>query len=777
MLDANALVGKEISGCEILSKVAEGGMGSVFRARHKALNRIVCLKILSPALANDKKAVALFLTEARAIAELDHPNIVNVYNVGKEQGYYFIIMSFVEGQTLSALLKKERILPIGLVLDLFDGVLKGLSVAHDKGIIHRDIKPSNILITPEGKPKIVDFGIAKKVNKETGSTKTTELAGTAYFIAPEQAIGKDIDPRADLYSVGASMYYVLTGHFPYNGKTTIEIIQKHINDPVPNPSKLRPELPGWLVMAIQKLMSKNPDDRFQTAKETYLHFQKMRAEEQLKIDTMHGQASIELGVENSLQIANRTVVQPISTQEKRSKDVYRQLFSTTPVYKQVQHVTADMPQLEDAVVGTPKRPLPPVIRKHKEETEQAKAFNPATQVTQAQLKEQSTLNAIHAKQMTGTLLRLAVLFPLFMLFTYGVGYILFSLGKICSAFIQPNNSFIGNLLAPIASGHLVPHQLLYMMLSLLAIAAVFTLTSFVKSYAKTTFALLAFAIVSYLAGFFTPEVHFFDLNGTAAYLFSPQYYLCYLLVAITWAVSLCWRINRTWPERILASVLVLFTAMLAYRASSLGIPPDWGLLSAKFFLICGSGCILWSLYYLIFKPEHSLVMPTVLLIAGLGGMWLFNVSGLASTLKTNVNTFAAVIPMHKPAADQKANAELDKSIASLSQPALFNAFANNKEINYMTEKQKQEFLTNAFEKYAGPLLSQEYYPLMTSLMTTYYLTGPSKTSLKIWDYAASYPVLGFNQQAQDNHAYYFLILLLFIMAGFHCVGGILFRED
>ena len=220
MLDGQSLVGKEISGCEILTKVAEGGMGAVFKARHKALNRIVCVKILSPALANDKKAVTLFLTEARAIAELDHPNIVNVYNVGKEQGYYFIVMSFIEGQTLSAMLKKERVLPIGRVLDLFDGVLKGLSVAHEKGIIHRDIKPSNILITPDGRPKIVDFGIAKKVDKEKGSTKTTELAGTAYFIAPEQALGKDIDTRSDLYSVGASMFYVLTGHFPYNGKNT-----------------------------------------------------------------------------------------------------------------------------------------------------------------------------------------------------------------------------------------------------------------------------------------------------------------------------------------------------------------------------------------------------------------------------------------------------------------------------------------------------------------------------------------------------------------------------
>lgn len=171
MSENPSLVGKEISGCEILNKVAEGGMGAVYKARHKALNRIVCVKILSPALANDKKAVELFLTEARAIAELDHPNIVNVYNVGKEKGYYFIVMSFIEGQTLSMMLKKNKILPIGLVLDLFEGVLLGLDAAHAKGIIHRDIKPSNILINPQGQPKVVDFGIAKKWIKKKAPPK------------------------------------------------------------------------------------------------------------------------------------------------------------------------------------------------------------------------------------------------------------------------------------------------------------------------------------------------------------------------------------------------------------------------------------------------------------------------------------------------------------------------------------------------------------------------------------------------------------------------------
>ncbi len=155
------LVGQEIGGCVILEKIAEGGMGSVFKAKHKALDRIVCVKILSPALADDKKAVGLFLTEARAIAEIDHPNIVFVYNVGKEKGYHFIVMSYIEGESLSSIVRRRPNLPLSFIVDAFCGILQGLDAAHQKGIIHRDIKPSNILINKKLEPKIVDFGSQK----------------------------------------------------------------------------------------------------------------------------------------------------------------------------------------------------------------------------------------------------------------------------------------------------------------------------------------------------------------------------------------------------------------------------------------------------------------------------------------------------------------------------------------------------------------------------------------------------------------------------------------
>ena len=767
MAEGESLVGKEISGCEILEKVAEGGMGAVYKARHKALNRIVCVKILSPNLSKDKKAVTLFLTEARAIAELDHPNIVNVYNVGKEQGYYFIVMSFVEGQTLSALLKKQRILPIGQVLDLFDGVLQGLSVAHEKGIIHRDIKPSNILITPEGKPKIVDFGIAKKVDKETGSTKTTELAGTAYFIAPEQALGKSLDTRADLYSVGASMFYVLTGHFPYNGKNTIEIIQKHINSPVPDPSSLRPELPGWLSLAIQKLMSKNPDDRFQTAREAYEYFNKMRAEDQLKIDTMHGRATVNLGAEASLPILQTNTLPTSSVKQQRAQDVYRSWTSrhTRPGAKN----SAEMPNLDDL----DKRLKVDVPSSSKLSPEEIARKTVANNLA----SEKRTLRKMQAKQVTKKILQLVFFLPLFVIFMVAVGSILYHLGTICSTFVSPHNGFLANLFAPLSAGHLEPQQLLYTILSVLAIFGIFAISS-LKVYSRTTMLLLFFAAGCYLAGLFTPKIPFFDLSDVFSHLFSAEYYLCYLALATTWAIALCWRLNRTWTECILTASLIVLSLSLSYRASALTIAPDWTLILTKLAMLGTVFFSLVSIYHVIVKSDRSIVLPSVCFLAAIGCLWFYNVSGLYGNIHTTVDTLIDAIPMEKPT-DQQRFSEPDPDMGSFSfdRPGYFSLHAIDKAINYLPEEEKQKFLTQAIHRYAGNFIQEDQYPLFISLLETYYLSGHNKTSLKIWDYSISYPIKNFNNNAQENHAYSFMVVMLFLLAVLNCAGGILFKED
>ncbi len=773
MLDGQSLVGKEISGCEILTKVAEGGMGAVFKARHKALNRIVCVKILSPSLANDKKAVSLFLTEARAIAELDHPNIVNVYNVGKEQGYYFIVMSFIEGQTLSSMLKKERVLPIGRVLDLFDGVLKGLSVAHEKGIIHRDIKPSNILITPEGKPKIVDFGIAKKVDKEKGSTKTTELAGTAYFIAPEQALGKDIDTRADLYSIGASMYYVLTGHFPYNGKNTIEIIQKHINEPVPNPAKLRSDLPGWLGLTIQKLMSKNPEDRFSTAKEVYLHFAKMRAEEQLRVKNAHGRATVDLGIESSLKISNEQEAFSSTSRNLGATEFYRSITAKQTQPGRSKNIT-EMPKLDDLASGAAQEPAPrtppplaPTMELVPEKNVQATTV-PAPSATVSAIREPKPAIKVIAK--------LLILLPIFLGFAALVGYVFFSLGKICSAYVSDSVGFFGNLLAPLTVGKTLPNQLFYTALSLVMLGLIFA-SSAVKAYARTTAIMLALAAASYLAGVFTPEVKFFDASSMMEYLFSPEYYLCYLVPAAAWAVSLCWRLNRTVPERIFGMALIVLSCVLAYCASSLTITPDLSTISTKILFAAAVLFALLAAYYLSARAERSIILPTICFLLAISCFWLYNISGLAGRVQTTVNTLVDVIDMPNADDAQKAQAKAQEEYLKISRPGVFKAIGSSKAINYLSEEKKDQMLTDYFDQYAGELLPQENYPFFISLLKTYYLYGPSKTSFKIWDYAASYPVENFNKNAQTNNAYFFLVMLLFVMAGLNCVGGILFKED
>ena len=544
MSEQNSLIGQVISGCEILEKTAEGGMGAVYRARHRALNRIVCVKILSPGLSKDKKAGELFLTEARAIAGLDHPNIVNVYNVGKEGGYYFIVMSFIEGQTLSAMLKKEKVLPINRVLNLFDGVLQGLHAAHEKGIIHRDIKPSNILITPQGQAKLVDFGIAKKVDK-TGSTKTTELAGTAYFIAPEQALGKNLDTRADLYSIGASLYYVLTGRFPYNGKNTIEIIQKPISDPVPNPADLRKDLPAWLGPAVQKLMSKNPDDRFQTAKDTYEYFRKMRAEDQLQLSKG---GNIDLGGESAMVVKEER--HPTQTLRTQRQMLYSQPPVTTPAAKppsSAEQPSTQGPSLMPSLSASAPAPKPapakskePVVQMlDATKVKPVKSFRPVTSRSRIPGLISSFVRTV--RQKTTDLL---IFVPLFAMFTAVNVYMFYLLGKTCSVHVLNGAGIFQNLAAPFIADQYAPNQLLFMIICAILLVGIFAFSS-LRAFKHTTTLLLSLAVLSFFAGLFTPQVPFMQLSHVFPHLLSPQYYLCYLVFAVAWGSSLCLTVNRS----------------------------------------------------------------------------------------------------------------------------------------------------------------------------------------------------------------------------------------
>lgn len=259
--------GVVFAGCKITCKLGQGGMGSVYKAHQESLDKFVCVKLLSPDLAREQRNVEFFLREARSAAKLDHPNIVHIYNFGQENGAYYILMSFVEGKSLQDLVAEKGPLSIKEATDIISGILDGLAHAHSKSIIHRDIKPSNILVTSEGKPLIVDFGLARSISEDKQLTMAGEMVGTAYFMSPEQGLAGTVDSRADLYAAGATYYYILAGAYPFEGKSSMEVIHKHIGEPVPNIILKRPEVPLWAARVIERLMRKKPEDRYQSAAE------------------------------------------------------------------------------------------------------------------------------------------------------------------------------------------------------------------------------------------------------------------------------------------------------------------------------------------------------------------------------------------------------------------------------------------------------------------------------------------------------------------------------
>ncbi len=761
-----SLVGQEISGCEILQKVAMGGMGSVYKARHKALDRIVCVKILSPALTNDKKAVELFLTEARAIAELEHPNIVQVYNVGKEKGYYFIVMSFIEGQTLSQLVKRNKNLPLDIVLDLFEGILLGLDAAHAKGIIHRDIKPSNILINAEMQPKIVDFGIAKKMDKEKGSTKTTELAGTAYFIAPEQALGRDLDTRADLYSVGASLYYVVTGQFPYNGKNTIDIIQKHINDPIPNPAQLVPELPAWLCGAIQKLMAKKPEDRFQTAKETYVYFQKMRAEEQLRIDKG---GSLNLGSNSALKLVKEEKFSTSTQQRRQLEKKLKQSVNTNPSMLPSIDAAVVLPNTTARSVDAPLQATAPQLSQA-QEAPTVKIYSP-----NPSLLKQHVQGA--ARATTHLLVNLAVKLPLFLLFTGWVSYIFYHLGTLCSVFTSSQAGVLQNLVSPFVSTHFVPGQILFSLLAVVTLVGIGA-SAYIKEYAHSTMVLFLLAAASYMAGLFTPQLAISNVATMFHFLFTPSYYLSYLILCLAWALAVCFTFNRTPAQGILGSALVLMWVTLCYLVPQVSIAPDATVPFFKLLFFVSLFCAILSIYYLANRREKtSIIRPICFFLLAGGCMWVYVLSGVIQATRNTADTLIRTVQV-KDVNSIEAIKMAEQETGVESNRALFASIDQTNEVSVLsTDDQAYTFLEKQIENHIPGMLTPSQTTLFARLLSNYYRGGNSKMNGAIWSYALTLPFEKFNEDAPATGAYGFMMLGLMVLAGGFCIGAMLFTKE
>ena len=249
---------------EILEKIGTGGMSDVYKARCHKLNRFVAVKVLKQEFAENANFVSKFRVEAQAAAGLMHPNIVNVYDVGEENDIHYIVMELVEGITLKKYIEKKARLSYKEAVSIAIQVSLGIEAAHNNHIIHRDIKPQNIIISKEGKVKVTDFGIAKAA---TSNTITSNVMGSVHYTSPEQARGGYSDERSDIYSLGITMFEMLTGRLPFNGETTVAIAIKHIQEEMPSPKEFVPEIPYSVEQIVLKCCQKSPDRRYQSMAE------------------------------------------------------------------------------------------------------------------------------------------------------------------------------------------------------------------------------------------------------------------------------------------------------------------------------------------------------------------------------------------------------------------------------------------------------------------------------------------------------------------------------
>ena len=246
---------------EIVNKIGTGGMSDVYKAKDHTLGRFVAIKVLKPEFSEDVNFVTKFRTEAHSAAGLEHPNIVNIYDVGSENGMHYIVMEYVEGITLKTYIEKKGQLTFKEAVSIAIQVGRGIEAAHNKGIIHRDIKPQNIIISTEGKVKVTDFGIARAA---TSNTISSDVMGSVHYASPEQARNGFVDGKSDIYSLGIVMYEMVTGRVPFDGDTTVAVAIQHLQEEIVPPSAYAPNLPISMEKIILKCTQKNPDRRYES---------------------------------------------------------------------------------------------------------------------------------------------------------------------------------------------------------------------------------------------------------------------------------------------------------------------------------------------------------------------------------------------------------------------------------------------------------------------------------------------------------------------------------
>jgi serine/threonine-protein kinase len=259
----SAMVGDLIADRYELEELVEhGGMSSVYRGHDRLLERTVALKVLHPHFGDDDEYVERFRREARAVAQLSHPNIVTVIDRGTSQGQQFIVFEYVDGENLKQLVERTARLPVRRAVELGIQIADALAYAHGHGLVHRDVKPQNILIDPVGDAKVTDFGIVRSLDVERGVTQTGTVLGTSNYLSPEQAAGEPVGPQSDIYSLGVVLYELLTGDVPFRGDNLVVVAMKHVTEHPPSLLEQRPDIPLRLALAVEHALEKDPARRF-----------------------------------------------------------------------------------------------------------------------------------------------------------------------------------------------------------------------------------------------------------------------------------------------------------------------------------------------------------------------------------------------------------------------------------------------------------------------------------------------------------------------------------
>ena len=306
---------------EIVEKVGSGGMADVYKAKDRKLNRFVALKVLKSEFREDNNFVGKFRTEAQAAAGLEHPNVINIYDVGSEHGFSYIVMEFVEGITLKEYIKRKGKLSYKEALSIAIQVSRGIEAAHEKNIVHRDIKPQNIIISNDGKVKVTDFGIARA---STSNTIHSEAMGSVHYVSPEQARNGYVSEKSDIYSLGVVMYEMVTGRVPFDGDSTVEIAIKHLKDEITNPTTYAPDLPVSLEKIILKCTQKSADRRYTSMESLLSDLRRslLHPNEDFVTDSSLGDETRAISEEELQQIQNYGEEQTEETGVSDESDVY-----------------------------------------------------------------------------------------------------------------------------------------------------------------------------------------------------------------------------------------------------------------------------------------------------------------------------------------------------------------------------------------------------------------------------------------------------------------------